>query len=380
MDRDQRSRQQKAAPPRRSMGSRVGLQKKGQAPDQRKAGSRPPRASQTQSPPPRRTTGQQTRRPVQNNPQKPGYRPAPAKNRRVTKAEIIRRRNRRRLAGALAVLAVLAVGVVLSVNLLFKVTGYRVENMDGSTPANTGIYTEAQLVELLGVPEGENLFGFSTREKQQMLAQALPYLEDVSVELSLPGTIVIKVDPAVERFAVQSGNDWLVVSQRLKVLRTDSEMPDGLILLEAQLSAEGSTVPGSRLRLESGEEFETGLQTGENASSAADETLISLLQLLYDNELLDGTTMISVADLAQINVLYQGRISIKIGTANNMDYKVRLASRAILDPDKGLSGSDRGTLDVSYQFEDGEIRAYFQPASAEPEPAPEPEPDGEPTE
>ena len=66
MDRDQRSRQQKAAPPRRSMGSRVGLQKKTQPPPQQK--------------PPARSTAR-TRRPAQNNPQKPGYRPTPTRPR-----------------------------------------------------------------------------------------------------------------------------------------------------------------------------------------------------------------------------------------------------------------------------------------------------------
>ena len=71
-------------------------------------------------------------------------------------------------------LLVLVLGVILSINLLFKVKDYRVENMDGSTPADTGIYTEEQLIELLAVPTGENLFGFSTREKEQALAAALP--------------------------------------------------------------------------------------------------------------------------------------------------------------------------------------------------------------
>ena len=363
MDRDQRSRQQKAAPPRRSMGSRVGLQKKAQPPPQQK--------------PPARSTAR-TRRPAQNNPQKPGYRPTPSRPRRVTKAEILRRRNRRRLLGLLAVLLVLVLGVILSINLLFKVTDYRVENMDGSTPADTGIYTEEQLIELLAVPTGENLFGFSTREKEQALAAALPYLEQVSVGLSMPGTIVIKVEPAVERFRVQYGESWLVVSERLKILRSTVEPPEGLIQLEASLPLDLTTAPGSRLRLESGEEFESETATGETAASTADETLIQLLQLLHDNGLLDGTTALSLSDLAQITFRYQDRVFVKLGTVNNLEYKVRLAARAILDSDKGLSGSDRGVLDVSYQFEDGEIRAYFQPGSGEP--APEPQPTEEPAE
>ena len=58
----------------------------------------------------------------------------------------------------------------------------------------------------------------------------------------------------------------------------------------------------------------------------------------------------------------------------------KMAAKILTDPDKGLSGSDRGTLDVSDQLEDGEIRGYFQPyeqPTPTPEPAPEPDPESE---
>ena len=48
---------------------------------------------------------------------------------------------------------------------------------------------------------------------------------------------------------------------------------------------------------------------------------------------------------------------------------------ALLDPEKGLLASDRGTLDVSYQQTDGEIRGYFAPEEPEPTPEPTPEPE-----
>lgn len=81
-------------------------------------------------------------RPTQQiNPQKAGYDPAaPKRQRRVTQAEIIRKRNRRRAMSILAVLAVLAVGAFVSLNLLFKVAFFRVENFDRTpppTPAST---------------------------------------------------------------------------------------------------------------------------------------------------------------------------------------------------------------------------------------------------
>ena len=82
----------------------------------------------------------------------------------------------------------------------------------------------------------------------------------------------------------------------------------------------------------------------------------------------------------QLSFTYQGRVDVLLGNSSSLDYKLRLAAKILTDPDKGLSGSDRGTLDVSDQLEDGEIRGYFQPyeqPTPTPEPAPEPDPEAE---
>ena len=108
MDRNQRSRRQKSAngsyaqQSRRSMGSRLGLEKRN-APRPK---APPEKAAPTPHVPPRQRPAQEI------NPQKAGYRPGtPRRTRRVTQAEIIRAKRRRRLLGALGVLAVLAVAV-----------------------------------------------------------------------------------------------------------------------------------------------------------------------------------------------------------------------------------------------------------------------------
>ena len=91
--------------------------------------------------------------------------------------------------------------------------------------------------------------------------------------------------------------------------------------------------------------------------------------------LTDGVTAIDITDLSNLSFRYQDRIQVLLGNNNRLDYKIRLASVAILDPDKGLSASDKGTLDVSYQQTDGEIKGYFAPDEPEPTPTPTPEPE-----
>lgn len=379
MDRDQRSRQQKSKggsfsrnQAKRSLGSRVGLQKQGT-----------PRPQRPQTPPPnsgrtRRSSASQPRqRPAQPqlNPQKAGYTPgAPRRQRRVTQAELLRRRNRRRVLGALGVLAALALGAILSVNLLFKVTAFRVETFDHTTPADTGIYTEDEIIAALGIETGTNLFGFSTTEKTVQLQSQFPYLDNVEVGVQLPGTVVIRVSPATERFACMYSGGWVVLSDSLKILRVDGSQPEGLTVLCCTLPADFNPVAGEFFFPTSYNSLLEGQPaTAETSQQTATEVLMQLLDDLQTEGLQDGVTSIDVTDLSQIQFTYQDRIQVMVGNSSRMDYKVRLAAVAILDPDKGLSASDKGTLDVSYQQTDGEIKGYFAPDEPDPTPTPEPE-------
>lgn len=389
MDRDQRSRRQKTAatpppnrrPAPRSMKSRLGLTKQGQPPRQKQ--TRPAQGSgrpNTQSGPQQRNPGQGTgpntaprRQQSAQNPQNPAYRQNPNRRppRRVTHAEQLRKRRRRAILGMLVVLAVLIGGIILSINLLFKVTDFRIENSDGSTPANTGIYSEDQIISLLGISVGDNLFGFSTKEKSQILLNSLPYLDVAEVGTQMPGTVVIKVQPATERFMLQYGAQWLVLSDHLKVLRASDTQPEGLIWLEANVAQGQSMTPGSFLTVQDQADEQA---TAESSHIPAQETLEQLMAELETYGLLDGVSIVDLTDMSELNFLYQGRVSVTLGTANNLDYKIRFAANLILDVDgTGLTASDRGTLDVSRQLEDGSIQATFNSDTSTPTPAPTPE-------
>ena len=365
---------------KRSLGSRVGLQKA--TPPPRRAAQSAPRPAQT----PPRPQQAPPRPQSQLNPQKPGYRPgAPKKQRRVTQAEQLRRRRRRRILGVLAVLAVLAAAVLLSVNLLFKVTAFRIENFDRTTPADTGIYSGEDILNALQIEQDSNLFGFSTAAKAQQLSQALPYLDRVQVDIQLPGTVVVKVEPATERFAVPYDGGWAILSDRLKILRLADSRPDGMLSLSMTLNDTFDPQVGSTVEPAS---YNSLLDVPEQAAASGDtaeptptptataapevvylqtpapEVLQTLLTELHEKNLFDGITAVDIADLSRISVVYQDRIRVVLGNDTNMEYKLRLAAVALTDPDQGLLPADRGTLDVSMTESDGSIKAYFDPGTA----------------
>lgn len=412
MDYNQRSRGQKsgaghpARAPRRSVSSRMGLEKRG-APAQQPPRGNAPRPNQQRGPnqPPRSGQPPRQNRPGQNqpnngrrprpqqqiNPQKSGYTPgSPRRQRRVTQAEILRRTRRRRFLGMLAVLAVLAIGAFVSVNLLFKVAIFRVENFDHSTPADTGIYTEDEIVSALNIEKNSNLFAFSTAEKTKELQAQFPYLDKVEVTVQMPATVVVRLTPATERFTCMYSGGWMVLSDALRILRLEVSQPEGLILLNAKLPDNFSPAIGQQVipetynsllaHTESSAESDSTDATPESAQPTVTDIVTQLWQLLQDDGLLDGLTALDISDTSQLSFTYQGRVDVLLGNSSSLDYKLRLAAKILTDPDKGLSGSDRGTLDVSDQLEGGEIRGYFQPyeqPTPTPEPAPEPDPEAE---
>ena len=281
MDRNQRSRnQKKSVPPRKGQPSHRNTKSAPPQRSSRPAGSQQRPKGSGQRPakqPERQPPKQQQKRPrPQQNPQKPGYRSsAPQVQRRVTRAEQLRIRRRKAIIGVLCVLAVLVIGIVLSINLLFKVTDFRVENADRTTPANTGIYTEQQLIDATGIQVGDNLYGFSTKEKSDQLLAQMPYLDVAVVTRQAPGTVIIRVQPAVERFKMEYSGSWLVLSEQLKVLRVEPAEPDNLVQLDALLPEGAATTPGSFLTLDAPSEptalataMPSGTATPENADEA----------------------------------------------------------------------------------------------------------------
>ena len=111
------------------------------------------------------------------------------------------------------------VNLSLSTDLLFKVAIFRVENFDHSTPADTGIYTEDEIVSALNIEKNSNLFAFSTAEKTKELQAQFPYLDKVEVTVQMPATVVVRLTPATERFTCMYSGGWMVLSDALRILR-----------------------------------------------------------------------------------------------------------------------------------------------------------------
>ena len=251
-------------------------------------------------------------------------------------------------------LCVIGVGVYLTVTMLFKINTLEVA-VDGEVVQEVGGYSSAEILQALGVHAEENIFSFDPAEKAAALEKQFPLLENIRVERDYPNTVVVRTNAATAVYAMQTSSGWLSLSAGLKILDKDSAQPDLIILCGGEPV---STTPGTQL------EFETGPSGASSGSAASDsaasseagpptdkrlESLNTLLTALDSSELGADVTRIEFEDPEQMAFLYQGRISVLLGTLNELDYKLRLAKYVLLNEDgKGCSPTDTGMLDLSH--------------------------------
>lgn len=279
------------------------------------------------------------------------YRPTEANLRSPARRES---RKKRRLTALALLLCVIGVGVYLTVTMLFKINTLEVA-VDGEVVQEVGGYSSAEILQALGVHAEENIFSFDPAEKAAALEKQFPLLENIRVERDYPNTVVVRTNAATAVYAMQTSSGWLSLSAGLKILDKDSAQPDLIILCGGEPV---STTPGTQL------EFETGPSGPSSGSAASDsaasseagpptdkrlESLNTLLTALDSSELGADVTRIEFEDPEQMAFLYQGRISVLLGTLNELDYKLRLAKYVLLNEDgKGCSPTDTGMLDLSH--------------------------------
>ena len=308
------------------------------------------------------------RRPAQARPSASAPRREGRRRRRLTRKMLRRRRMMRRLTAVFLVLCVAAAGVYLTVTMLFKINAIRVAGPDGATLTEAGPYTSSQILETLGVQVEENIFSFDPGEKAAMLEKTFPLLEQIEVKRVYPSTVVVQVTPATPAYTMQTSTGWINLSAGLKILSTETQQPDLLVLYGGDPV---SVTPGDQLAYALADPALSGADSAE-ASSAADsesaalaqdgriDALTTLLTALEERGLLGDVTRIEYADVEEIAFLYQDRISVLLGTLNELDYKLDYAEYMLLNKEgKGCAETDTGQLDCSHVKTDGTLQAIF---------------------
>ena len=248
-------------------------------------------------------------------------------------------RNRRIIIGTAILLAVLVVGAILSLTVLFKTEKIDIEGDE--------YYYEDQIIAFSNVSLQQNIFLAAMGGTPQEIVKNLPYVEDAKIGFAIPDTVTIKITNAMPAYYVKDGDKYLIISSKGRVLDTEAEPPEGLT--ELICNDFSNKEVGSYI------EFE---------DKAIPDILETVANSLKNNGL-DNITAFDVTDPSSIKINYAGRIVINIGVAEDIDYKIKTAAAIItqkLDPNK--TGQVYGSLDVSTCSKNK--MSHFKPAETEP--------------
>ena len=251
--------------------------------------------------------------------------------------------------------------------MLFRINSIQVQTPDGKQVTEIAGYSADSILQRMGVQLEENIFSFEPGEKAAVLEQNFPLLGSIKVIRDYPNTVVVQVTEATPTYAVQAGSSWLTLSDKFKILSADPAQPDGLCTL---YGGEATTAtPGEQLSFaapEADSTASTSAASDSSASGVVDEadakmSALATLQAKLDEYGMRGdVTRIEFADTEQIAFLYQDRISVLLGTLNDLDYKLDRARYVLTNADgKGCGPTDTGRLDFSHTSASSTRKIYF---------------------
>ena len=173
----------------------------------------------------------------------------------------------------------------------------------------------------------------------ELLMERLPYLESVQIRRHLPDTLVVTVTESTAAAAVADGTGYLYLNRYGKVLEQNTS--DGGLPVVTGVSLSG-TQPGQ------------AVAAGEDAYTDA---LLEVLEALDAGGMLDELSFLNLQDLTDVRIGYADRFDIRVGTLDDLSYRLRFAKTVI---DERLSPSDIGRL-----YWDAQNRLHYVPDTAE---------------
>lgn len=243
-----------------------------------------------------------------------------------------RKSNRRRRRGSFGFLykllstLVICAAVVAALTLFFRVDAIQVTGVER--------YTAQEVKDASGVEQGDNLFLLNKYSVDQNIKAALPYVEELRINRSLPDTLVIQVRECGTPMAVvQDGSAWLV-------------SPAGKIVEQAEAAAaeQYALIDGCQLLAPA---VGTSLALATEYA-AQQQSLLDLLAALEEAALVEQVDAIHLGDLSVLRMEYAGRFVVELPYGADYAYKLRsltasLEIGAIQDNQTGtiqLTGDD----------------------------------------
>ncbi|MGN0526623.1 MAG: cell division protein FtsQ/DivIB [Acutalibacteraceae bacterium] len=246
----------------------------------------------------------------------------------------LKRRIKKLLTTFILGIAVICAGIVLVLSLCFKINTITVKG--------ECMYPQDTVINASGIETGTNLFRVNGEKVSDKLSAALPYIKSVTIERELPDTIVINVKSTSAAGAISQNGNYILIDSTGKVLDADCSMlSESMAVIET--AGVKQVTEGEKIVLS--DEKET-------------EALLKLLSAI-DESGLKSVTSVNVQDINDVELIYDGRILIKVGSLTDVAHKLQLANGAI-EKENEINAYSTGILNLKI-----EDHVYFNAGSIE---------------
>lgn len=285
-----------------------------------------------------------------------------------------RRRSRGRLGPLFKLLCLLALVVALTAG---ATVFFRVEQV---VVTGNSRYTQEEIIEVTGIEQGDNLYGWNKFAIAQRLRETLPYIGEVSIRRALPSTVVITVVEweAVARIEPPTAQELLALQgeldeQKQQAAGGDTSGDEGDASGDASQQEGGVTdvsavaqqpwlisVKGKLLEQASGSSAisVTGLaalvpQAGTSlavpqSQQAKLDALLSLLGEMEQAGMLGDFSSIALGS-TQMELRYLDRFTVKMALGADFAYELQVISTVRKDLEQKHGPQVSGTMDLTQE-------------------------------
>ncbi len=276
----------------------------------------------------------------------------PSQDREAALREQARRRKqkiRRRqfFVYAAVLLLVAGVGITLSLTVFFHIETIAVEG--------NSKYASEEIIAKIDIHEQDNLFLSDIKAAEEAISTDFPYIKAVNIKRILPSKILISVTETTAAFVIEEKGTYTLLDSAGRVLETGlASAPVNLPVIK------GVEFASSNIGETAVYKDDTLGPVMEKVMTAVASCDIGKQEYIGETTPLSGQGNIDVVDLTDtldIRLVFDNRLTLKLGTPTDLEYKLEFAKTAINE----LPANARGSLDLSVLK-----KATYSPEKTEP--------------
>lgn len=253
--------------------------------------------------------------------------------------------------GSFALKLISMVAVVVAVFMALSVF-FRVETI---MVAGAEKYSPWMVREASGIEIGDALLSIGEARVASRIRMNLPYVDDIKVGVRLPGTVEIEITELQVTYSIEdeAGAWWLIAANGRAVEQVTLDKALGYTRVEGL--AIRTPQPGAQVQALPGQIIDPDEGTAESRSQAdADEQLSALIAVMTGLErsrIIGEISLINVTDVTDIRLEYPQLLTVRLGGAERMEYKLDYLSAAV----EQLDDAQSGELDLTLEYSEDAI-------------------------